>query len=139
MSVIILSRVAHHIDYIDYDVSENNIFEVVNQYSIQYEHLRRPDMLLYINGIPVDIFEFKTAIEEDTTIHDTWKQITIRNCWDIPKLMMYCFLSVICDGVRYLTWQYFLMLTSITIYGTSLWRFDTWKRINANINLMSYK
>ena len=94
------SKVALHIDYINYDEPDKNIFKVVNQYSVQGDHLRRPDMLLFINGIPVAIFEFKTAIEEDTTIYDAWKQITIRYCRDIPKLMKYCFLSVICDGAN---------------------------------------
>lgn len=94
------SKVALHIDYINYDEPDKNIFKVVNQYSVQGEHLRRPDMLLFINGIPVTIFEFKTAIEEDTTIFDAWKQITIRYCRDIPKLMKYCFLSVISDGAN---------------------------------------
>lgn len=95
-----VSKVALHIDYINYDEPDKNIFKVVNQYSVQGEHLRRPDMLLFINGIPVAIFEFKTAIEEDTTIYDAWKQITIRYCRDIPKLMKYCFLSVISDGAN---------------------------------------
>ena len=95
-----ISKVALHIDYINYDEPDKNIFKVVNQYSVQGEHLRRPDMLLFINGIPVAIFEFKTAIEEDTTIHDAWKQITIRYCRDIPKLMKYCFLSIISDGAN---------------------------------------
>ena len=65
-----VSKVAHHIDYINYDEPDKNIFKVINQYSVQGEHLRRPDTLLFINGIPIAIFEFKTAIEEDTTIHD---------------------------------------------------------------------
>ncbi len=93
-------KVALHIDYINYDEPDKNIFKVVNQYSVQGERLRRPDMLIFINGIPVAIFEFKTAIEEDTTIYDAWKQITIRYCRDIPKLMKYCFLSVISDGAN---------------------------------------
>ncbi|MGO0063864.1 type I restriction endonuclease subunit R [Brevibacillus fluminis] len=93
-------KVALHVGYIDYDVPENNIFKVVNQYSVQGERLRRPDMLLFINGIPVAIFEFKSAIKEDTTIHDAWEQIHIRYCRDIPKLMKYCFLSVITDGAN---------------------------------------
>ena len=92
--------VALHIDFIDFDEPDNNIFKIVNQYSIQGEHLRRPDLLLFINGIPVAIFEFKSAIEEDKTIHDAWEQITIRYCRDIPKLMKYCFLSVISDGAN---------------------------------------
>ena len=94
------NKVALHVDYIDYDEPMNNIFKVVNQYSVQGERLRRPDLLLFINGIPIAICEFKSAIEEDTTIHDAWEQITIRYCRDIPKLMKYCFLSVISDGAN---------------------------------------
>ena len=94
-----ISQVALHVDYIDFDHPENNIFKVVNQYSVQGEHLRRPDLLVFINGIPIAICEFK-AIEEDTTIHDAWEQITIRYTRDIPKLMKYCFLSVISDGAN---------------------------------------
>ena len=95
-----MSKVAVHVDYIDFDHPENNIFKVVNQYSVQGERLRRPDLLVFINGIPIAICEFKSAIEEDTTIHDAWEQITIRYCRDIPKLMKYCFLSVISDGAN---------------------------------------
>ena len=95
-----VSKVALHIDFIDFDHPENNTFKVVNQYSVQGEHLRRPDLLVFINGIPIAIFEFKTAIEEDTTVHDAWEQITIRYTRDIPKLMKFCFLSVISDGAN---------------------------------------
>ena len=95
-----LSKVALHIDYIDFDHPENNIFKVVNQYSVQGERLRRPDMLVFINGIPIAIFEFKSAINEDANVHDAWEQITIRYTRDIPKLMKYCFLSVISDGAN---------------------------------------
>ena len=94
------TKLAVHIDFVDYDHPENNIFKVVNQYSVQDEHLRRPDLLLFVNGIPVAIFEFKSAISEDTTIHDAWEQITVRYTRDIPKLMKYCLLSVISDGAN---------------------------------------
>lgn len=95
-----ISKVALHVDYIDYEHPENNIFKVVNQYSVQGTRLRRPDLLIFINGIPVTICEFKSAINEDTTIHDAWEQITKRYTRDIPKLMKYCFLSVISDGAN---------------------------------------
>ncbi|GHV55211.1 hypothetical protein FACS1894216_16950 [Synergistales bacterium] len=94
------SKLALHVNYIDFDVPENNLFKVVNQYSVQGERLRRPDLILFINGIPVAIFEFKSAIKENTTIHDAWEQITLRYCRDIPKLMKYCFLSVTSDGAN---------------------------------------
>lgn len=95
-----ITQVALHVDYIDFDHPENNIFKVINQYSVQDKRLRRPDLLIFINGIPVTILEFKSAVEEDTTVHDAWEQITIRYCRDIPKLMKYCFLSVISDGAN---------------------------------------
>lgn len=93
-------KVALHVDYIDFDEPGNNIFKVVNQYSVQGERLRRPDLLVFINGIPIAICEFKSAINEDTTVYDAWEQITIRYNRDIPKLMKYCFLSVISDGAN---------------------------------------
>lgn len=95
-----ITQVALHVDYIDFEHPENNIFKVINQYSVQDKRLRRPDLLAFINGIPVTILEFKSAIEDDTTVHDAWEQITIRYCRDIPKLMKYCFLSVISDGAN---------------------------------------
>ena len=89
-----------HVEYIDFEHPENNIFKIVNQYSVNDKETRRPDMLIFINGIPVTIFEFKTAIEEDKTIHDAWEQINIRYARDIPKLLKYNFLSVITDGAN---------------------------------------
>ncbi|WP_342976533.1 HsdR family type I site-specific deoxyribonuclease [Streptococcus constellatus] len=89
-----------HIEFIDFENPENNIFKVVNQFTVQDVRERRPDMLLFVNGIPVAIFEFKTAIRETTTIYDAWKQITIRYNRDIPSLMKYAFLSVVSDGAN---------------------------------------
>lgn len=94
------SKVALHIDFIDFETPENNIFKIVNQYSVQGERLRRPDLLVFINGIPIAICEFKSTISEDTTVYGAWEQITIRYNRDIPKLMKYCFLSVISDGAN---------------------------------------
>jgi Type I site-specific restriction-modification system, R (restriction) subunit and related helicases len=95
-----VSKIALHVNYIDFENPSNNTFKVVNQFSVQGGHLRRPDMLLFINGIPVAIFEFKTAIKEDATLYDAWKQIHIRYRRDIPKLLKYCFLSCITDGAN---------------------------------------
>ena len=79
-----VTKVALHVDFIDFENPEKNIFKVVNQYSVQGERLRRPDLLIFINGIPVGICEFKSAIKEDTTVYDAWEQIAIRYTRDIP-------------------------------------------------------
>ncbi|MDR2941220.1 MAG: HsdR family type I site-specific deoxyribonuclease [Treponema sp.] len=93
-------KLALHVNYIDFETPENNSFKIINQFSVQGERLRRPDLLLFINGIPITIFEFKTAIDESKTTHDAWEQIHIRYCRDIPKLLKYCFLSVVSDGAN---------------------------------------
>lgn len=94
------SKSAIHINFIDFEHPESNIFRVVNQYTVQGNLKRRPDILLFINGIPVVILEFKTTIEEEKTIYDAWEQITVRYNRDIPNLTQYCLLSVISDGVN---------------------------------------
>ena len=94
------NRLALHISYIDFDNPDNNIFKIVNQFEVMDKRPRRPDVLLFINGIPVTIFEFKTAINERTTIYNAWEQIHNRYRRDIPALLKYNFLSVICDGAN---------------------------------------
>lgn len=93
-------RAAAHVCYIDFDRPGNNSFKVVTQFEVRGERLRRPDLLLFINGMPVAIFEFKTAVEENKTTHDAWEQICGRYCRDIPKLMRHCFLAVVSDGAN---------------------------------------
>ena len=81
-----------HIRYIDIDpesLLNSNRFKIVNQLEIQGKELRIPDLILYINGIPVVVFEFKTTIEEEITIYDAYKQLSIRYRRDIPELMKY--------------------------------------------------
>ncbi|MCJ8498133.1 HsdR family type I site-specific deoxyribonuclease [Chryseobacterium salipaludis] len=92
-----------HIRYIDVDPNtllKTNRFKIVNQLEIQGKELRIPDLILYINGIPVVVLEFKTAIEEKITIHDAYKQLTIRYRRDIPELMKYNAFCIISDGVN---------------------------------------
>lgn len=89
-----------HINFIDFAHPERNIFRVVNQFIISGSEGKRPDLMVFINGIPIAICEFKTAIEEQTTIYDAWQQITIRYTQTIPNLLKYCFLSIISDGAN---------------------------------------
>ena len=94
------SKPAVHIEYIDFDNIENNDFLIVNQYTVEDVRNRRPDLLCFVNGIPLAILEFKTAIEEDKTVYDAWKQINIRYARDIPSLLKYCFIAAISDGAN---------------------------------------
>lgn len=62
---------------------------------------RIPDGIIYINGLPVVVFEFKSAIrEEQASIHDAYVQLTTRYRRDIPQLFVFNALCVISDGVN---------------------------------------
>ena len=61
---------------------------------------RIPDCILYINGLPLVVFEFKSAIKENCTIHDAYIQLTQRYRRDIPDLFKYNAFCVISDGVN---------------------------------------
>jgi type I restriction enzyme R subunit len=80
--------------------SDNNIYRLVNQLEIEGREKRIPDGVLYINGLPLVVFEFKSAIREEATIHDAYRQLTTRYTRDIPELMKYNALCVLSDGVN---------------------------------------
>ena len=85
---------------IDYSEDNQNTYKFVNQLEITGTQKRIPDGILYINGIPVVVFEFKTAIQENTTIYDAYIQLTVRYQRDIPELFKYNAFCVISDGVN---------------------------------------
>lgn len=88
------------IQLIDYSEKDNNTYKIVNQLAIKGYEMRIPDLILYINGLPLVVFEFKTAIQENTTIHDAYVQLTTRYKRDIPELFKFNAFCVISDGVN---------------------------------------
>ncbi|HBN76081.1 MAG TPA: type I restriction endonuclease [Planctomycetaceae bacterium] len=82
------------------ECGQHNIFKLVNQLEIIGTHKRIPDGILYINGLPLVVFEFKSAICEDATIHNAFVQLTVRYRRDIPELFKYNAFCVISDGVN---------------------------------------
>ena len=88
------------IQLIDYENTANNDFKIVNQFEIEGNHLRIPDGIIFINGLPLVVFEFKSAIRENATLHNAYEQLTVRYRRDIPELMKYNAFCVISDGVN---------------------------------------
>lgn len=80
--------------------NDNNIYRFVNQLEIVGSEKRIPDGIVYINGLPLVVFEFKSAIREEATIFDAYNQLTIRYRRDIPELFKYNAFCVISDGVN---------------------------------------
>ncbi|MFY4789036.1 type I restriction endonuclease subunit R [Aliarcobacter butzleri] len=89
-----------YIEFINYDDVNSNNFKIVNQLEIVGYEKRIPDGILYINGIPLVVFEFKSSIREEATIHDAFVQLTVRYKRDIPELFKYNAFCVISDGVN---------------------------------------
>ena len=79
---------------------KHNLFKVVNQFDIVGNQHRIPDAIVFVNGLPVVVFEFKNALKQNTTIEDAYKQLTIRYRRDIPAVFKYTAFIVISDGVN---------------------------------------
>ena len=91
------------IDYTEVEkdaLGKNNLFRFVNQFAIDGEHTRIPDGIVFVNGLPLVVLEFKNAIKQNTTIENAYKQLTNRYRCDIPKLFRYNAFVVISDGVN---------------------------------------
>lgn len=116
---------AKMVELIDFENPENNIFRVVNQFTVEYtnngqKENRRPDILLFVNGMPLCIIELKNPADANATIHDAYEQITIRYWRDIPHLLHYCPLACISDGVK----------TRLGTVRTPYEHFYAWRRVN---------
>ncbi|MDA2323952.1 type I restriction endonuclease subunit R [Bacillus cereus group sp. Bc177] len=88
------------IQLLDVEDLENNLFKIVNQLEIQGYEKRIPDGIVYVNGLPLVVLEFKSAIKENTTIKDAFTQLTVRYRRDIPELFKYNAFCIISDGVN---------------------------------------
>jgi type I restriction enzyme R subunit len=89
-----------HVELFDKTHPENNNFKIVNQLEIKGIEKRIPDAIVFINGMPLVIIEFKSAVKENTTILDAYTQITVRYRRDISNLLKYNAFCVISDGVN---------------------------------------
>ena len=115
---------ARMVTLIDFENPENNIFRAVNQFAVEYTNngqteTRRPDILLYVNGLPLCIFELKNPADPTATIHSAWEQIYTRYWRDIPHLLHYCPLACISDGVK----------TRLGTVRTPYEHFYAWRRV----------
>ena len=116
---------ARMVSLIDFEDPSNNIFRAVNQFTVEYSNNgqkenRRPDVLLFVNGMPLCVIELKNPADARATIYDAWEQINIRYWRDIPHLLHYCPLACISDGVK----------TRLGTVHTPYEHFYAWRRVN---------
>ncbi len=115
---------ARMIPLIDFENPNKNIFRVVNQFTVEYtdngqKENRRPDLLLFVNGMPLCVIELKNPADANATVYDAWEQINIRYWRDIPHLLHYCPLACISDGVK----------TRLGTVRTPYEHFYAWRRV----------
>src|SRR3989344_2474749 len=107
--------------FFDFENPQNNEFLVVNQLAVQGpDSVRRPDVVVYVNGIPLAVFELKSPTSESGTIRSAYLQLEGYKK-DIAQLFKYNHLLVISDLVK-------------ARYGTvsSAWdRFAIWKGLES--------
>ncbi len=90
------------IELLNFEEPKQNIFKIVSQLEIEgYNYqIRIPDGIIYVNGLPLVVLEFKTAIQENTTIMDAYIQLTVRYQRDILEIFKYNAFVVISDGAN---------------------------------------
>ncbi|WP_198266631.1 type I restriction endonuclease subunit R [sulfur-oxidizing endosymbiont of Gigantopelta aegis] len=85
---------------IDFEHPENNEFVVANQFTvIENNQNKRPDLVLFVNGLPLVVIELKNATDENATIKSAYKQLETYK-QTIPSLFTYNALLVISDGLE---------------------------------------
>lgn len=105
---------------VDFENAENNEFFAINQFSITHKQsLKRPDVILFVNGLPLVVIELKNAADENATINSAYKQLqTYKET--IPTLFVYNSFLVISDGLE----------AKAGSLSASLSRFMAWKSVD---------
>ena len=109
-----------HLDFIDFDEPGSNVFTAVNQFEyVEGKYNRRPDVILFVNGIPILIVELKNPTDPDATTETAHSQITKRYRQYIPSFLRYCAMAVVSDATTS------LLGTSVSDYEF----FYAWKKV----------
>ena len=120
---------SHEVELIDFDNPLSNEFLVVNQFTIiENNHNKRPDILLFVNGIPLVLFELKNAVDENATIHKAYDQIQTYKA-TIPSLFTYNALCIVSDAHE---------CRSGSI-SSGFNRFMVWKSVDGKTEASKYK
>jgi type I restriction enzyme R subunit len=105
---------------VDFDEPEQNDWLVANQFTvIEGHHNRRPDLIVFLNGLPLAVLELKNLADEDTTILDAFNQLQTYKR-QIASLFTYNELLVISDGIQ----------ARVGTVGSPWERFAPWRTVD---------
>lgn len=106
-----------YVKLVDFENAQNNEFLVINQYTIvENSNNKRPDVLIFINGIPIVVIELKNPTDQNATIKKAFEQISTYKA-TIPSLFTYNEICIVSDGLE-------AKAGSLT---ASFSRYSTWK------------
>ena len=89
-----------HVRLVDFEDVRANDWLAVNQFTvIEGQHNRRPDIVIFLNGLPLGLVELKNAADEDTTIWSAYAQLQTYKA-EIPSLLHYNAALVVSDGLQ---------------------------------------
>ncbi len=81
---------------VDYENIDKNSFIIANQWTVVENAEKRPDVIIFLNGLPVGVFELKSPSREETDASEAYLQL--RNyMYDIPSLFIYNAILVMSD------------------------------------------
>ncbi|GGD99578.1 type I restriction endonuclease subunit R [Planktosalinus lacus] len=112
---------ARHLYPINYKEPEKNTFVCSDEVKIIGKNSRRTDLLIYINGLPLIVFEFKNMFDPEVGVENAHRQIG-HYIQDIPQLFDYNAITIISDGLE----------TLHGMYNSSLKWFAPWKSLNGD-------
>tara|TARA_R110000765_G_scaffold331460_4_gene422250 strand:- start:2558 stop:5560 length:3003 start_codon:yes stop_codon:yes gene_type:complete len=110
---------AKHIYPIDYNNAANNSFICADEVTIIGKNTRRTDVLIFINGLPLVVFEFKNLFDQNVGVENAFGQIQHYKK-DIPQLFDYNAITVVSDGLEALH----------GMYSSSIKWFAPWKSLD---------
>ena len=88
------------VQVLDFEQPSNNDWLAVNQFTVvEGNHERRPDIVLFLNGLPLAVIELKNPADEDATVRSAWQQLRTYQA-ELPSLFAFNAVLAVSDGVE---------------------------------------
>ena len=87
------------IKLVDWDDLNNNVFTVINQWTVEEKEIKRPDIVIFVNGFPLVVIELKSPVRENTDVSEAYNQLH-RYMYVIPSLFNYNAFCVMSDMAK---------------------------------------
>ncbi|CAK7026360.1 MAG: hypothetical protein DELT_02602 [Desulfovibrio sp.] len=115
------------IQLVDYQTPANNAFHAINQWTIIEHETKRPDIVIFINGLPIVVVELKSCMRDDTDFSDGYRQIK-NYMHEIPSLFQYNTFCIISD----------LIDSKVGTITAGFDRFVDWKTVDGSYEETQY-